>query len=383
MPQPYKQQFNHQSITELAEVLAHNSAAFPLNAFIADATYQIDSLEFKARSHQITDALVRHLPLDFGQAVKILMASLAPDFAALSVDSDQAGWTTQDFVSEGISGWMIMPCADFVARRGITYELFDLSMQALEAMTSRFSAEFAIRPFLHAFPERTLNQCLIWTQHPNQHVRRLASEGTRPILPWGIKLPTLAADPSLSYPILDALKDDPSTYVRKSVANHINDHSKQHPDWVCDIAQTWWQLGQPRHRLLKHGCRTLIKQGHVRTLALFGFGAIQANVEISLSKTEIVMGETLEIHLLIESTSVNHQPLIIDYIVWHQKANGKKTPKVFKWKETVLAAKQTLGISKRHTIKPITTRKYYSGQHSIEIQINGRVCDWADIMLQC
>ena len=383
MAESYKEQYNPQSIATLAKILAGHATAFSLDAFIADACDQIESLEFKARSHQITDALIRHLPSDFSQAVSIILASLAPDFEALGVDAAQAGWTRQDFAAEGISGWMIMPCADFVARKGLTETYFALSMSALEAMTSRFSAEFAIRPFLHTFPESTLAQCLNWTQHPNQHVRRLASEGTRPTLPWGMKLSTLGANPTLSYPILDALKDDPSAYVRKSVANHLNDHSKQHPDWVCETAHAWWQLDKPRQRLLKHACRTLIKQGHMRTLSLFGFNEIQAKVRISLSKTRLVMGGTLDIQLCIKSTSIHHQPLLIDYVIWHQKANGTKRPKVFKWKEMTLGAEQQIALVKSHTIKPITTRTYHSGEHSIEIQINGKVYERADFVLEC
>lgn len=383
MPKSFKQQYNHQSISALGKTITANYPDFPLETFVLEASHKLESLEFKARSQQITQALVSHLPHDFADAIATLMASLAPDFAALGLDAAQAGWTTQDFAPKGISGWMIMPCADFVAHRGLTEEYFELSMTALEVMTSRFSAEFAIRPFLRAFPKRTLVQCLHWTKHPNQHVRRLASEGTRPVLPWGIKLPELGADPKLSLPILDALKDDPSDYVRKSVANHLNDHSKLHPDWVCDTATSWWQLDKTRQRLLKHGCRTLLKQGHIQTLALFGFEGVQANVQLSLSKKTIIMGESLDINLSIQSRSTEPQLMMIDYIVWHQKANGTKNPKVFKWKEIVLTAGQTVEIVKTHTIKPITTRTYYAGEHSIEVQINGKACGQADFELQC
>lgn len=373
MPESFKQYFNQASIQSLGTTLANKSVDFHLKAFVAQATADLETLEFKARSQQITRALINHLPSDIYEAIGLLIESLAPDFEALGVDAEQAGWTTQDFGAEGISSWMIMPCADVVAHIGLTEAHFALSMQALEAMTSRFSSEFAIRPFLAAFPEQTLAQCLHWTAHPNQHVRRLASEGTRPVLPWGMKLPKLGADPTLSLPILDALKDDSSAYVRLSVANHLNDHSKLHPDWVCAMVQTWWQLDKPRQKLLKHGCRTLIKQGHEQTLALFGFSAIKANVHLALSTAQILMGDTFEIQLRIESTSTKAQPMLIDYIVWHQKANGKQTPKVFKWKEIVLNAGQKRELTKAHRIKPITTRTYYPGEHGIEIQINGKV----------
>lgn len=382
MPESFKQQYNHQSISALGKTISANCPDFPLETFVLEASHNIESLEFKARSRQITQALVNHLPLDFADAIATLMASLAPDFDALGVDAEQAGWTIQDFAPEGISGWMIMPCADFVALRGVTDAHFALSMTALEAMTSRFSAEFAIRPFLRDFPKRTLAQCLHWTKHSNQHVRRLASEGTRPVLPWGMKLPELGADPNLSLPILDALKDDTSAYVRQSIANHINDHSKQHPDWVCDLVQSWWKTDKPRQRLLKHGCRTLLKQGHLRALALFGFGAVQANVVLTLSSASILMGGTIDIQLSIESTSAQEQRMMIDYVVWHQKANGTKSPKVFKWKELVIPAEQTVEIIKSHTIKPISTRTYYAGEHSIEVQINGTSCGHVDFELE-
>jgi len=274
-----------------------------------------------------------------------------------------------------------MAMAEYIARRGQGHVA--LSLDTLKDMTSRFSSEFAVRSFLTNHPEQTLEMFSTWTTDKNEHVRRLVSEGTRPRLPWGMRLHAFVADPSAVVTLLETLMDDPSEYVRRSVANNLNDIAKDHPDLVADIAQNWMvDASADRQRLIRHGLRTLIKAGHENALQALGFGPAQIEVkDFSLGTPQVVLGDALSFHIEIASTSKSHQPLVIDYAVHHMRANGQTAPKVFKWKTVHLNADASLHAAKRHVIKPITTRRYYPGLHRIEVLINGKGVASADFEL--
>jgi len=283
----------------------------------------------------------------------------------------------------GIKGWAVMAMAEFVARRGQNPEHVALSLDVLKDMTSRFSSEFAVRPFLANHRELTLKTFSRWTTDENEHVRRLVSEGTRPRLPWGMRLKAFVADPSPVVRLLEVLKDDPSEYVRRSVANNLNDIAKNHPDLVANIAQNWMaDASADRKRLIRHGLRTLIKAGNAKALQALGYAPAQIKVKrFALTTPEIVLGEALCFELEIASTAISNQPLVIDYAVHHMRANGHTTAKVFKWKTVQLDAEASLNATKRHPIKPITTRRYYPGPHRVEVLINGKGIASADFQL--
>ena len=382
----FKEEFNQARITKMSQELSNSWPDFNQTNFLTTATHNLEQLEMKARSNQIVDALTRCLPDDFAAAVTILINALAvinpvhQDKNGAADEATSAGWNINQDNPHGLYGWLVMPCADYIAMHGNTVDNFALSMHALHAMTQRFTAEFAIRPFIEAQPTSAYAQLLQWTKDPCQHVRRLASEGSRPRLPWGMRLNNVIIDPAPSITLLTALKDDPSAYVRLSVANHLNDIAKDHPQLITVIAKNWLNELTPahspisikhRHRLVKHACRTLIKQGEPKTLALFGF--VPAHVEATLNVVQhsIQLGDTFEFTLSITNTLDHEQSLLVDYVIWHQKSNGSLSPKVFKWKQLNLAKNSNIMLSKTHSFKAVTTRVYYPGEQRVSIQING------------
>lgn len=363
MPEPFKNLFNPKMIRQMADHFARVDKSFKKTKFIKRATDGLEALELKERSNQILDALDVSLPSDFRAACSIMLEALSPE-----CDLDMAN---SDIDEGGIRSWGVMPMADYVARHGL--EDFDFAMDVLRELTKRSSSEFAIRPFLAADAKKALKHVKKWTKDPSEHVRRLASEGIRPRLPWGIRLHAFVKDPTPILPILEALKNDSSEYVRRSVANSLNDIAKDHPDTVADVAGRWLRgASVDRTRLVKHACRTLIKQGHRPTLKALGYQTPKLRLEGIQIKTPLVrLGEYLEFAIELSSLAKSKQPLILDYIVHHRKANGDTSPKVFKWKTFELPAKKDLVFEKRHPMKKITTRVYYAGTHELEIQING------------
>jgi 3-methyladenine DNA glycosylase AlkC len=361
MPEPFKNLLNKAVISGMGDHLSKVWSGFDQSGFCMAAMENLDTLELKERSTQITTALASFLPNNYKKAAEVMLASLAPEDEAVINNADV----------NGIEGWAVMPMADYVGLYGL--QDFDISMTLFKEMTKRSSSEFGIRFFLMQAPERTLSVLKKWTHDPNTHVRRLISEGTRPRLPWAKNLPAFIENPDPLLPLLDALKDDKEEYVRRSVANNLNDISKDHPDLVTKVAGKWLKgANQNRERLVRHACRTLIKQGHQKTLNIFGYSSPCLELgTLKILTPQVSFGEELLFELCLTSTSKKTQPLIIDYAIHHQKANGSTTPKVFKWKTSTLASFGTLKAKKKHGIRKITTRTYYPGTHRLEILVNG------------
>lgn len=378
MPEPFKNLFNLPLIESLGKHLHAYNPAFDQVAFVDFASFQLERLELKQRSTRIADALERYLPNDFPAAVQMLLAVLHPE--------DDVDLSQMKMDGQGVRGWAVMPMADFVARRGLDH--FDLSMDVLRQMTCRFSAEFAVRTFIRADLARALVHIRQWAQSPNSHVRRLASEGARPRLPWGQHLPELIADPRPMLPILQILRDDPSDYVRRSVANHLNDIAKDHPQILVAIVADWYaQGGKERQRLLRHACRTLIKKGDARILGALGYSSAETvQKKLSLEDFSLAphtprIGDYLNMQLALRSKHNKPQSLVIDYVIHFRRANGQFSAKVFKWKNCVLPPGENLLLVKKHSLKKITTRNYYPGLHKIAVQINGTVMHSVDFQL--
>ena len=361
--EPFKNFLNPTLIGEMAGHFQSHWPEFDKKSFIADSIDDFEALELKQRSNRITEMMIRHLPSDFSEAARIILSSLGEPLG------DDLASGKDD--STGIAGWAIMPLEHFVAQQG--HDHFDLSMNLFKEMTKRGTAEFGIRYFLEKYPEKALAVMKSWTSDENVHVRRLTSEGSRPKLPWGIHLPIFIKDPAPVVELLEQLKDDDKEYVRRSVANNLNDIAKDHPDLVASIAGKWMvDASKNRKRLIRHACRTLLKKGHPEALKVMGFGP--PNIKeavIEVLTTEVVLGDALEFLLTIHSSVQSDQAVMVDFIIHHQKANGTMTPKVFKWKTATLAAGKPLEMSKRHGIKKITTRVYYPGLHSLEVVVNG------------
>lgn len=373
MPEPFKNAFNPQMINLMGTHFQRVAPNFDKQHFVEHATSGLEELELKQRASHIRRALEKTLPSDFTKACTVMINALHP-----ASDTDLSG-TTMD--EDGIRGWAIMPMAEYVSEHG--QGDFETSLETLKELTKRFTAEFAIRTFFISNTPHTLAHVQIWARDENHHVRRLASEGSRPRLPWALRLPEFVADPTPIVAILETLKDDPEEYVRRSVANNLNDIAKDHPDLVADIAHRWLKNASPaRKKLVKHACRTLIKQGHTKTLEAFGYSEPVLSVgEITLKNASIELGSHLEFEVSITSDASSTQPLVIDYVIHHQKANGTTSPKVFKWKTLDLPTGKSMTLSKKHVFKPITTRVYYAGRHQVEIQINGKIFGRADFNL--
>jgi 3-methyladenine DNA glycosylase AlkC len=243
-------------------------------------------------------------------------------------------------------------------------------------MTKRFSVEFPIRSFINAFPEETLSFLHDCATHPHYHVRRLASEGSRPKLPWAKKVTISYTEPLL---ILDSLYADPTRYVTRSVANHLNDISKIDADLVVATLKRWQKEGKQSDKemdfITHHSLRTLEKQGHAGALLLLGYGDREVVVQkIQINTPTVVVGKSLEFSFTVISTSAKPQKLLIDYHLFFQKATGVLAPKTFKIAKVVIQPGEALSFTKKQPLRPMTTRTLYPGAHEIELQINGTTC---------
>ncbi|NVJ99613.1 MAG: DNA alkylation repair protein [Alphaproteobacteria bacterium] len=374
MAEPMKNVFNREVIAAAADYLFGASTDFDKHRFVTLATDGLEALELKERSEQIHDALVVCLPDDYLAAVDVLLASLAVALPEEPIPVEMP--------ASGIAGWMIMPMSLYVARH--YGEHFQVAMAALKELTKRFTSEFAIRYLIISDQARAIDIFQDWVRDENHHVRRLVSEGIRPRLPWAMQLPELIREPRPILPLLDELKDDPSEYVRRSVANNLNDIAKDHPDLVAEIAAQWLEgASRDRERLVKHACRTLIKQGHPGTLSAFGYGRpALAEAMIEIRTPTVVFGNSLEFGVSLKSSGNKKQKLIIDYAVHFVKANGKLAPKVFKGRTVSLEGGAAFSFESKHPIKPITTRKYYAGPHKLEVLVNGESVAVASFDLQ-
>lgn len=366
MAEPFKNLIDVPLVAKTARHLQRVWPQFDRKRFERLATHGLGTLELKARAMQLADALEATLPERFSTAAELIERALGPP-----IDGD--GLTNGTISDDGLAGWVIWPIGEFIARRGQADP--QRALQALHAITQRLSAEFAIRPFVLAHPELVFRTLEGWISDPSEHVRRLVSEGTRPRLPWGMQLKPLIADPSPSLPLLRALQDDPSPYVRRSVANHLNDIAKDHPDLVAAwIRQHLAGASPERRALLRHASRTLIKQGHRATLQAWGLaGRFVGKAVLTLEPKRVRVGGHLAITVELTSRSKRLQRLAIDYVVHHVKASGSLTPKVFKGWALQLAPGEQRTVQKRHSLKLVTTRRYHAGRHLIELSINGTV----------
>jgi 3-methyladenine DNA glycosylase AlkC len=331
----------------------------------------VDGLQLRARSDLVARAILLDLAMPDGSPAAY------PRLAAI---------VRRALDDPRFTGWMIWPVSEAVATaalepivgRGVgsdvNTEHFDDGLQLLAQLTPRLSGEFAIRRFLIADLERALADILPWTDSSDEHVRRLASEGTRAFLPWAVRVPRLAATPTATLPILDALRRDPSDYVRRSVANHLNDLSRDNPALVVQTAAGWLaDADENTSWVVRHGLRTLIKKADPGALALLGFAEVELEVsEIELDDETVVLPGELEFGFRLTNSGEVAARLAIDYSVSYVKSNGTLAAKVFKLTTREVGAGETIELRKRHAFRQMTTRVHYAGTHEIELQINGR-----------
>ncbi|WP_447765104.1 DNA alkylation repair protein [Sphingopyxis panaciterrae] len=338
-----------QALITIADAGTAASPRFDRQAFLAAATDGLDALSIMERVRHIAGALQPALPADYRAALAIVRA-MAPKLT---------------------HGFQAVAITEFVARYGLGD--FTASMAALADLTRFGTAEFAIRPFLAQDAGRTLAVMEAWSRDQDAHVRRLASEGCRPRLPWAARVPALKADPARGAPILETLKADPSLYVRKSVANHLNDIAKDRPDWVLDRLGTWPADEPQTAWIIRHALRTLIKAGDPRALALIGVrhGAAVDLQRFTVAPQTVRLGDTITLTADLRSISPGDQRLVVDYRIHYARAGGKTAAKVFKLKTFDLAAGVDANLSIRQTIRDFSTRRHHLGRHDVELIING------------
>lgn len=303
--------------------------------------------ELKEKMRHTTLSLHKFLPEDFKEAIDILVA-----------------------VVPKVSGFEAIVLPDYVEVYGQEHR--DIALPALGELTKCGSSEFGIRPFLNKDLEDTMKYMLAWADSDDFKVRRFASEGCRPRLPWASGVPALKKDPSLILPILEKLKDDPEEFVRKSVANNLNDISKDHPELVLDICKRWQGKSKNTDWIIKHACRTLLKQGNKRAMLLFGFAnpELMKVEDFQLSNYSPYIGDDISFSFRLVLSTKQKQKVRIEYIVHYVKASGKTSPKVFQIKEVEMKPGEHT-INKKHTFKNMSTRKHYRGEHSFKIVVNG------------
>lgn len=325
---------------------------------------EFENMELKARMKHTAVCLHHFMPVSYREAADLLIELIER-------------LKTHGFWQERLE-MMFLPA--YIERYGLDYP--DVSIKAMELVTQYVSCEFAIRPFLINHFEGTLEAMLGWTQHPHARVRRLASEGCRPRLPWGLAVPGLKKDPAPILPILEALKNDPDEAVRRSVANNLNDISKDHPDVVVVIAKAWKGKSKETDAVIKHGCRTLLKHGHEVVLNYYGLNV--SNIQFDAFKIltpKVNIGAALQFKFRISNLDAGPKTIRLEYAIDYRKANGQLSRKVFKISERVYQPGQCETITRNQSFRLITTRKFYEGDHAVEVLINGSVMARGDFRI--
>ena len=355
-----KNMYNQESLKKVALDIQSVYPSFDSEGFlkaIMDMTWE--GLELKARVRHISLNLGKYLPKDFIEATEII-----------------------DKVVANYTGFFGLFFPDFIEVYGQGDEYVEHSIQCIERYTPYSSSEFAVRPFIVNHEKRMLLKMIEWSKDENEHVRRLASEGCRPQLPWGQALTKYKKDPKPILQILEQLKADASLYVRKSVANNLNDISKNHPDLIIALARDWYGKNQETDWIVKHGCRTLLKSGNQEVLSIFGYQNSEAVLitDFRPSRKTISIGGSLAFSFKI---SVNEATKIrLEYGVYYVKSNGKRNRKVFKISEIALKVKESKAYLKKHAFVDLTTRKHYPGIHSIVLIVNGVEREYFDFELR-
>jgi 3-methyladenine DNA glycosylase AlkC len=357
-----KESLSENTILRISKNFARVDKYFDEKKFIELSVSGLQHFELKGRVQHIITALKACLPNDFEQAATILSQLKTHWIRGDEEDSFQA-----------FAAWPVIDC---IAELGIEHP--HTALPLLKDLTGLFSAEFAIRAFIMRYPDICQAYFLQWINDEDEHVRRLVSEGTRPRLPWAMQLKMYVNNPHCNIPLLAHLKNDSSLYVRRSVANHLNDIAKDHPELVIDICEQWTNGATPDVQwVIKHATRSLVKQGHSRVYPLLGYSQ-QPNIELPeliVTTPDLNLGDTLSFSVKLQSQlpkAVNQsEKFVVDYAIGFVKANGQQKLKVFKLKNVSLNKDQQITIDKKQVLKAISTRQYYSGVHQLVILING------------
>lgn len=368
MAEPLKNFFNASTVEAIGSMIRAVHRSFDHASFQKKATHSLDTLELLPRAKHIASVLRSHLPPDTKKALTILIDSLP---GVEPVDENHA-----------FSSFIFLPHTVVIAEHGP--EEFDLGMRANYEVTQRFTAEFSIRPFLMQHQERTLKMLRTWTKDPSHHVRRLVSEGTRPRLPWASRLPAFQKDPAPVIALLERLKDDPSLYVRRSVANNLNDIGKDNPDVLFATARSWLKgASTERQWIVNHALRSSIKRGEKEAFNILGYGATPKAkiVSSSITPSRVHIGASVKIEIELHNPTKQTQQLLVDVQVHFVKSNGSTSPKVFKIDMFELAPGERRTVRKTISVRQHTTRTHYPGRHSVDVLLNSVPTAIGDFLL--
>jgi len=351
----FKNLVNEKVVRSFARLIQKVEPSFKSSSFLK-LIPNLSELELKARVSLIAEYLNKNLVSSYPENLTVLRKVIA---------------------FRELKGFELWPISEYISQFGLNH--YEESLEAMYELTQQFTAEFAVRPFLIKDYKKVFKYLSRHVKDENVHIRRWISEGTRPLLPWGQKIHLFEKDPSLTTKFLEALKYDDELYVRKSIANHLNDLSKNNPNYVISTLENWLKEAPEIHQdkikwITKHALRTLIKKGDLSALKLIGIkGSAQVEIEsLKLSKKKYILNDTLNLSFTLHSTAKTKQLIVVDYIISFLKKDGKYGKKVFKLKTFEILPRQSILMTKNHSLRLITTMKYYSGLHTIGIQINGK-----------
>jgi len=366
MAEPFKNMFNEQFFARFSKEIKRVVNDFDEQKFVSQIMdNEWENRELMQRVRHITSVLKKFLPADYKDAIAKILELLN------NVKDTQINFSVVDDTKFGLSLEYGGILSDFVGQYGL--DDYQTSVKAIEEITQFTSCEFAVRPFIVKYPKEMMQQMLVWSKHEHWGVRRLSSEGCRPRLPWAMALPSLKENPAPIIPILENLKNDASRFVRLSVANNLNDITKDNPEIVIDLAKKWQGESENVDWILKHACRTLLKQGHTEAMKLFGLDAVK-NISIEdfqILTPKVKVGNFLEFGFKLLNNSHQKAKIRLEYGIYYQKANGTLSKKVHKISEKEYAGNSTTQISRKHPFKVVTTRVLHLGLHQVSIIING------------
>mgnify|MGYP000277105725 CR=1 FL=1 len=357
MAELFKNIYNKKFITDFCTILTKTTRNFNSTSFtktIFNSNWE--QLELKERMRHITHGINSHLDGSYKNKVDVILNSI----------------TEMQRIGRRETSIEFMFLPDFIEVYGI--DDYETSIYAMEKITQFTSCEFAVRPFIIKYPTQMIDQMKTWSKHSHAMVRRLSTEGCRPRLPWAMALPFLKKDPTPILSILEHLKKDASESVRRSVANNLNDISKDNPNIVLQLARQWKGESTEIDWLVKHACRTLLKQGGTEIMQLFGFGAVdKIKVQhFKVNTPKVSIGDALAFSFQVTNTANTALKLRLEYGLYYQKANGTLAKKVFKISEKMYSENSATEINRKQSFKIITTRKFHLGPHQVSIIINGQ-----------
>jgi 3-methyladenine DNA glycosylase AlkC len=352
--------FNREKILFLADLFDKKVPGFSRQRFVSGVMKKLPDLELKQRIAHIANVMASHLPDDYPQAAQLIVECLPPPLDESKTDDDFG-----DFI--------IAPFGEYIVKHGMAREHLSISFSTLRELTMRFSMEDAMRYFIREYPTEAVKVLKRWVKDGNYHVRRLVSESTRPLLPWSGRI-NLASE--ITLPLLSTLHTDPTRYVTRSVANHLNDISKDDPDLVVETIRGWQTRAEQHPKELewitRHSLRTSIKKGHTGTLELLGFHP-NPKLELgnfAIKKSKLKFGEPLQFSF--DLKALRNESLVVDYAIEFLKSGGKRSSKVFKATTLQLKKGESRSVSKTHKLSAeATTYRLYPGEHRLTIQING------------